>query len=35
LIHHSDRGSQYCALEYTSLLDRSDCTPRLGQNMLE
>ena len=22
LIHHSDRGSQYCALEYTSLLDR-------------
>ena len=23
LIHHSDRGSQYCALEYASLLDRS------------
>ena len=22
LIHHSDRGSQYCALEYSSLLDR-------------
>ena len=22
LIHHSDRGSQYCALEYASLLDR-------------
>jgi putative transposase len=22
LIHHSDRGSQYCAREYTSLLDR-------------
>ena len=22
LIHHSDRGSQYCALEYTSLLDQ-------------
>jgi putative transposase len=22
LIHHSDRGSQYCAQEYTSLLDR-------------
>jgi len=22
LIHHSDRGSQYCALEYISLLDR-------------
>ena len=23
LIHHSDRGSQYCALEYASLLDRN------------
>jgi putative transposase len=22
LIHHSDRGNQYCALEYASLLDR-------------
>lgn len=22
LIHHSDRGSQYCALEYTSILQR-------------
>jgi putative transposase len=22
LIHHSDQGSQYCALEYTSLLDQ-------------
>jgi putative transposase len=22
LLHHSDRGSQYCALEYASLLER-------------
>jgi transposase InsO family protein len=26
LIHHSDRGSQYCAQEYTLLLDRFGMT---------
>jgi putative transposase len=26
LIHHSDRGSQYCALEYTSILQRHSIT---------
>lgn len=30
LIHHSDQGSQYCALEYASLLDRSGMRPSMS-----
>jgi len=31
LIHHSDRGSQYCALEYASLLDHCGMTASMSR----
>ena len=31
LIHHSDRGSQYCALEYASLLDHCRMAASMGR----
>jgi len=31
LIHHSDRGSQYCALEYSSLLDYCGMTASMSR----
>jgi putative transposase len=31
IIHHSDRGSQYCALEYASLLDHSGMTASMSR----
>jgi putative transposase len=31
LMHHSDRGSQYCALEYASLLDKCGMTASMSR----
>jgi len=31
LIHHSDRGSPYCALEYASLLERHGISPSMSR----
>jgi transposase InsO family protein len=31
LIHHSDRGSQYCSLDYVKLLDRFDMRPSMSR----
>ena len=33
LMHHSDRGSQYCAWEYASLLDQCGMTASMGRAM--
>lgn len=32
LIHHSDRGLQYCANEYQKLLSRNEIQPSMTQN---
>jgi putative transposase len=32
LIHHSDRGSQYCSMEYTEILYNSDISISMTQN---
>ena len=32
LIHHSDRGLQYCAIEYQKLLNKSEIKCSMTQN---
>jgi len=31
IIHHSDRGLQYCSNEYQNLLDKNDIIPSMNE----
>ena len=32
VVHHSDRGIQYCSTEYTQLLEKNNCMISMTQN---